>query len=84
MIWIRKTYICHMDKKSRLCADIKLDGHETTMWFAVDRAQERAFSAGCSDAFVMALLPAAMRGGGVKSYVKALCLNDFTINCRII
>lgn len=63
MLVIKKTYLRHTDGQARLCADISLNGRGTTLWFGVDEAQEDYLCTERSDAFVMALLPTAMRGG---------------------
>ena len=63
MLKIGKTYLHHTDGQVRLCADISLNGRGTTLWFGVDEAQADCLCAQRSDAFVMALLPTAMRGG---------------------
>lgn len=61
MLRIGKGYIVRKDGMSRLCADITYDDHEITLWFAVNISQEEYLSIGRADAFVMALLPMAMR-----------------------
>ena len=53
----------HAEGQARLCADISLNGKGTTLWFGVEEAQEEYLCAQRSDAFVMALLLTAMRGG---------------------
>lgn len=63
MIKIGKSKILHSEGMSRLCADITLDGHRTTLWFAVASAQEDGLGSGRADPFAVALLPAAMRDG---------------------
>ena len=63
MFQVSKLYKTHTDGQCRLCADIMLNGKGTTLWFGVDEAQGDYLCADRSDAFVMALLPAAMRGG---------------------
>lgn len=63
MLKIGKSYIVRTDGISRLCADIAIDGHKQTLWFGLDSAQEDCLVAGRADPFVMAVLPAAMRGG---------------------
>lgn len=63
MMKIGKTYLVRDAGMSRLCADIIMDRHKTTLWFAVDSKQEEYLCVGRADAFVMALLPAAMRSG---------------------
>ena len=62
MIQIGKTYIKQEGTQVRLCADILMEGHGTTLWFGVAKAQERYLCKDRSDAFIMAMLPAAMRG----------------------
>lgn len=63
MLKISKTYITRVDETSRLCADLTIGNRRTTLWFGVDRSQEEWLALGRADAFVMALLPGAMRGG---------------------
>ncbi len=63
MLQIGKIYIQHTDGQARLCADIRLNGRGTTLWFGVEEGQAEYLCALRSDAFVMALLPTAMRGG---------------------
>ncbi len=63
MLEIGKTYLDLQKENIRLCADIATDEREFTLWFAVDCAQEEYFTPGRADAFLMALLPYAMRGG---------------------
>lgn len=63
MLTIGKPYLAHADGQIRLCAEIGINGKGTTLWFGVDEAQGEYLCAERSDAFVMALLPAAMRGG---------------------
>lgn len=63
MLQIGKLYIQHTDGQVRLCADITLNGRGTTLWFGVEESQGDYLCADRSDAFVMALLPTAMRGG---------------------
>lgn len=62
MIQIGKTYIKQEGTQVRLCADLSMEGHGTTLWFGVPKAQERYLCKDRSDAFIVALLPAAMRG----------------------
>lgn len=62
MIKIGKTYIVRQNDMSRLCSDITINERRTTLWFAVNSPQEDFLGIGRSDAFVLALLPAAMRG----------------------
>lgn len=63
MLQVGKLYIQRTQGHSRLCADITLNGRGTTLWFGVEEAREDYLCADRSDAFVMALLPTAMRGG---------------------
>lgn len=63
MVSIGGIYLQHTDGQARLCADIALNGKGTTLWFGVDEAQGDCLCSERSDAFVMALLPTAMRGG---------------------
>lgn len=63
MLTIGNTYLIHKDGQARLCADLTLNGKGTTLWFGVDTANEAYLCTERSDAFVMALLPTAMRGG---------------------
>ena len=63
MLQIGKIYIHRTDAQARLCADITLNGRGSTLWFGVEEAQAEYLCQERSDAFVMALLPAAMRGG---------------------
>lgn len=63
MIQIGRVYLQHADGQTRLCADITLNQRGTTLWFSVSEEKEAYLCAERSDAFVMALLPMAMRGG---------------------
>lgn len=63
MLKIGKTYLKRTDGSTRLCADISANGRGTALWFGVDSAHEEWLALGRTDAFVMALLPGAMRGG---------------------
>lgn len=63
MLKIGKSYIIRKCGMSRLCADITINERKNILWFAVDSLQENALCVGRADAFVMALLPTAMRGG---------------------
>ena len=63
MLRIGKTYLKRLDGSTRLCADISANGRGITLWFSVDSSQEEWLALGRADAFVMALLPGAMRGG---------------------
>jgi len=62
MLQIGKLYMQHTDGQARLCADISLNGRGTTLWFGVKERQADYLCCQRSDAFVMALLPTAMRG----------------------
>lgn len=63
MLEIGQLYITRVGQQSRLCADITMNGKGTTLWFGVDVGQESYLCTERSDAFVMVLLPAAMRKG---------------------
>lgn len=63
MLRIGKIYTHRTDGQARLCADISRNGRGITLWFGVEESQEDFLCTQRSDAFVMALLPAAMRGG---------------------
>lgn len=63
MLNIGELYLQHTDGQVRLCADIALNGRGTTLWFGVDEAHTDCLCTDRSDAFVMALLPTAMRTG---------------------
>lgn len=63
MLNIGKSYIVRADGTSRLCADLTIGKRRTTLWFGVDSAHEEWLALGRADAFVVALLPAAMRSG---------------------
>lgn len=63
MLRIKKVYITCTAGQARLCADISLNGRGTALWFGVDEKQSEYLCAERSDAFVMTLLPTAMRGG---------------------
>lgn len=63
MLKIGETYLHRTDGQVRLCADISLNGKSTTLWFGVDEGNENYLCVERSDAFVMALLATAMRGG---------------------
>ena len=63
MLTIGNTYLIHKDGQTRLCADLTLNGKGITLWFGVDTVKEAYLCTERSDAFVMALLPTAMRGG---------------------
>lgn len=63
MITIGKSKIITIDGMSRLCANITIDSRCISLWFAVGTLQKNYLSAGRADAFVLALLPTAMREG---------------------
>lgn len=63
MLRIGKTYLKRLEGSTRLCADVSANGRGVTLWFSVDSAQEDWLAIGRADAFVMAFLPGAMRGG---------------------
>ena len=63
MLEIGKVYLEHTPHQTRLCADISMNGRGTTLWFGVAPEQGAYLCHERSDAFVMALLPTAMRGG---------------------
>lgn len=63
MLKIGRSYIIRAAGTSRLCADLTIGDRRTTLWFGVDNAYEEWLALGRADAFVMALLPSAMRGG---------------------
>lgn len=63
MLNIGELYLQHTDGQVRLCADVALNGRGTTLWFGVDEKQGDYLCGDRSDAFVMALLPTAMRTG---------------------
>ncbi len=63
MLKIGRSYITQAAGTSRLCADLTIGNRRTTLWFGVDSAHEDWLALGRADAFVMALLPGAMRGG---------------------
>lgn len=63
MLCIGKGYLTHADGKTYLCADVKIGQHKTSVWFSVESPQEEYLCLGRADPFVMALLPAATRGG---------------------
>ena len=62
MLHIGRSYIVRVDGVSRLCADLTIGNRRTTLWFGVDSTQEEYLTLGRADAFVMAVLPCAMRG----------------------
>lgn len=63
MLHIGTPYIQQNKEQSRLCADISMNGRGATLWFGVVPEQGKYLCVERSDAFVMALLPAAMRNG---------------------
>ena len=63
MLSIGEIYLQEQNGQTRLCADLSLNGRGMTLWFGVESKQRHCLCADRSDAFVMALLPAAMRGG---------------------
>lgn len=63
MINIGKLYLQREQEQVRLCADITWGKRGTTLWFGVAPEQEEYLCVQRSDAFVMALLPTAMREG---------------------
>ena len=63
MLHIGKSHLVRIDEMSRLCADITVGNRRISLWFGVDSTQEEYLALGRADAFVMALLPGAMRGG---------------------
>lgn len=63
MMRIGKTYIDQKPDQAYLCADIEVNDHRMTLWFAVERSKAKYLCAGRADPFVVALLPGAMRGG---------------------
>lgn len=63
MLQIGNLYLQYVEGQARLCADITLNGRGTTLWFGVEESQADYLCLQRSDAFVLALLPTAMRGG---------------------
>lgn len=63
MLKIGKTYIMEENGAARLCADLVIEDRCATFWFSVRSEQADWLTLGRSDAFVMALLPYAMRRG---------------------
>ena len=63
MLTIGEIYCTQAQGQTRLCADLSLNGKGTTLWFGVEDAQAQYLCFQRSDAFVMALLPTAMRKG---------------------
>ncbi len=63
MLHIDNVYAKQEADQVRLCADLSLNGKGTTLWFGVDKHQQDYLCTNRSDAFVMSLLPTAMREG---------------------
>lgn len=63
MLSIGQVYIQNSQDQARLCADLSINGRGMTLWFGVDPGQQQYLCHTRSDAFVMAVLPTAMRGG---------------------
>lgn len=63
MIKIGRSRIDRINGTSRLTADIIIGESSISLWFAVDSQQESYLCPGGADAFVMALLPMALREG---------------------
>ena len=63
MIHIGELYLERTPEQTRLCADISMGDRGTTLWFGVAPEQESYLCTVRSDAFVLALLPTAMRRG---------------------
>lgn len=63
MLSIGQVYLQRTEDQTRMCADLSLNGRGITLWFGVDPSQQQYLCDTRSDAFVMALLPTAMRGG---------------------
>ncbi len=63
MVKIGKSYVTEEGDTARLCADITVGGRNREFCFFAERKYGKDFSVGCSDAFVMALLPLAMERG---------------------
>ena len=63
MLSIGRSYIVRKDGISRLCADLAIGNRRATLWFGVDSAHEEWLALGRADAFLIDLLPDAMRGG---------------------
>lgn len=63
MLSIGKIYCANEAGQARICADLTLNQKGTTLWFGVEESQKQFLCAERSDAFVMALLPSAMRSG---------------------
>ncbi len=63
MIRIGKSYIKRDEEEVKLCADISIDNHRATLWYGVPKEYESSLALSRADAFVVALLPTAMRTG---------------------
>ncbi len=61
MIKIGKSFIMRIEGNSRLCADIQIDEEIFTIYFMVDSTQEEYLCVGRADAFVLSVLPLAIR-----------------------
>lgn len=61
MIKIGQIRLLRTSEQIRICADVSMNGRGTTLWFGVEPEQGEYLCAERSDAFVMALLPTAMR-----------------------
>lgn len=61
MIRIGKSRIERSQKYSQLCADIQIDEKTAELYFRIDYAQEKYLCQGRADAFVVAILPLAIR-----------------------
>lgn len=63
MLKIGRSTITRKDGTARLAASISTNRHTTVLWFSVPEAQADYLTVGRADPFLLALLPAAMRGG---------------------
>lgn len=63
MIKIGKGYMHKAAGKVSLCTDVSIERQIFKLWFMVDEKWENCLSIGRADAFLMALLPTAMRAG---------------------
>lgn len=61
MIRIGKTYLTRETGATRICADITNGADSFTLWFSLDSSQEAYLCPDRADAFIIALLPTAMR-----------------------
>lgn len=61
MIRIGKSRIERCQRYSQLCADIQIDEKTAELYFRIDHAQEKYLCQGRADAFVVAILPLAIR-----------------------